>query len=451
MKKYSILIVDDEENVTRLLERVLAKEGYITYTAFDAFSAIDVIERNAIDAVLTDIKMPKISGLELLAKIKEIDPDIKVILMTAFATIDTAVEALRIGARDYITKPFNLDEVLTAVRNVTENIKSDRFEVETVKRDQTEISNYMITNSPPMKKVMEVIKKVADARSTVMLYGETGTGKELAAQTLHSLSERSNKPFIKVNCAAIPEQLLESELFGYEKGAFTGAVTSKPGRFELAEGGSIFLDEIGDISPSTQVKLLRVLQEKEFERLGGTKTIKADVRVIAATNKNLEEEIKYGKFREDLYYRLNVVPIYLPPLRERKDDIEMLVEHFLMRSSSISGRPPIVFSSEALKKLMEYNWPGNIRELENVVERGVVISSGKRIEVSDLPQRIAEHIEGYEDDHNVRLDDALDNAEKDMIIKALQECHGNKTKASVLLGISRRSLHRKILKYEIDD
>lgn len=451
MKKYSILIVDDEENVSKLLNKVLIKENYLTYIAMDGEKALEIIDKHRIDIVITDIKMPKMSGIELLSKIKEIDSAINVIMITAFATLETAIDALRMGAKDYITKPFNLDEIINSVNNIIHNIESSEMETEFLKDGEKNFKNYIISESPAMKNVMEVIKQVADTRTSIILYGETGTGKELAAHAIHNLSSRHDKPFIKVNCAAIPEQLLESELFGYEKGAFTGAITKKPGRFELADEGSIFLDEIGDIPLGIQVKLLRVLQEKEFEHLGGTKTIKVDVRIVAATNKNLQESVANGTFREDLFYRLNVVPITLPSLKERQEDLLDLVEHFLLRSAMISGRTPKKISKGAMEKLTNYNWPGNIRELENAIERCVVISSKNIIDVEDLPPLIANYCSKENEGISAKLDEAIDNTERDVIIKTLKECNGNRTKASIVLGISRRSLHRKIAKYNIED
>ena len=312
------------------------------------------------------------------------------------------------------------------------------------------IKNNLESKNPEMIKIIEMIEHVADTNATVMIYGETGTGKELAAQALHNFSSRCDKSFIKVNCAAIPELLLESELFGYEKGAFTGAIIRKPGRFELANGGSIFLDEIGDISPSVQGKLLRVLQEREIERLGGTKTLKIDVRIIAATNKNLELLVNEGTFRKDLYYRLNVVPVNLPALKERREDIPILVKIFLTKASSISNKPIKQISEDAIKKLINYDWPGNIRELENIIERCVVVISKDIIETKDLPLYIANN-RNVVIELGSKLDDVVDCAERDAIIKALIENNGNRTKASEILGISRRSLHRKISKYNIEE
>jgi DNA-binding NtrC family response regulator len=452
MKNYSILIVDDEENVTKLLNKVLIKEGYETHMAHNGEEALEVIDNCDIDIVISDIKMPGMSGLELLKNIGKVAPFIKVVLITAFATVDTAIEALRMGAKDYITKPFNIEEIIQSLKNIIPDKENISIRSEVLQKEVKNIKNRLESKSASMNKVIDMIKQISDTKSTVMLYGETGTGKEVAAQTLHNFSSRSDKPFIKVNCAAIPENLLESELFGYEKGAFTGAVIRKPGKFELAAGGSIFLDEIGDISLGVQVKLLRILQEKEFERLGGTKTIKVDVRIIAATNKNLEELVKEGSFREDLYYRLNVVPINMPPLRERKEDIPMLVESFLNKSSDISGKPPKKISNEASARLMTYKWPGNIRELQNIIERCVVITPRDIIGVEDLPLNIRHFQENLETDEEIsKLEEVLDDAEREVIIKVLKENDGNRTKASEVLGISRRSLHRKIIKYNIED
>lgn len=442
MLEISILIADDEINVTKLLEKVLAKEGYNTYIASCGSEALNIIHDHHIDIVITDIKMPGMSGIELLSEIKLIDSSIEVILITAFATMNTAIEALKMGARDYITKPFNLKDVIESIKNIAGGSK--------VLQQLEPIDNYFLSKSKGMEEILRLIKQIADTKTTIMIYGETGTGKGLAAQALHNLSCRKNKPFIKVNCAAIPETLLESELFGYEKGAFTGAVVNKPGRFELANGGTIFLDEIGDITPLMQVKLLKVMQEKEFERLGGIKTIKTDVRIIAATNKNLEDMVNEGLFRQDLYYRLNVVPIKMPPLRERKEDIPSLVEYFLKKCSYSSEKRKKDISKDALMQLINYNWPGNIRELENVIERCVVITNLEVIDVNDIPKYIWESSK-CDGVNQGKLNDVVDVAEKNIIIKALEECDGNRTKASEMLGISRRSLHRKISKYNIED
>ena len=446
-----VLIVDDEENVSRLLLKVLSKEGYEAITAGNGIEALNMIESRQVDIVVTDIKMPGMGGIELLRKIKEIDPYIKVIIITAFATLETAIEALKIGACDYIIKPFDINEVISSVKRVEASIEENDSLNGGFKEMDSTVESFLFSKSIVMNKVIELIKQVADTKATVMLHGETGTGKELAVMALHNLSSRRDKPIVKVNCAAIPEQLLESELFGYEKGAFTGATAKKPGKFDLANEGTIFLDEIGDISAAMQVKLLRVLQEREFEHLGGTKTIKVDVRVISATNKNIEELVKRGIIRDDLYYRLNVVPITLPPLRERKEDIPILIHQFLHKSFEISGKNEKHISENAAEKLIQYDWPGNIRELENIIERCVVVTSGGVINLEDLPL----HIINYNSSNSrdllpSRLDNTIDCAEKDAIIKAIKKCEGSRTQASELLGISRRSLHRKINKYDID-
>ena len=443
MKKYSILIVDDEENVSKLLKKIFIKEGYRAHTAASGVEALNIIDSNEIDVIITDIKMPGISGIELLKKVNEIDPSILFIIITAFATLDTAIEALRMGAKDYITKPFDLEEIISSVKKILAN-KEEQY------ISSYEVENQFKSSSPKMLEVIKMIEHIADTKATVIIYGGTGTGKELAAKALHNFSARRDKPFIKVNCAAIPDALLESELFGYEKGAFTGAVVKKPGKFELANGGTIFLDEIGDISPQVQVKLLRVIQEREIEHLGGLNTLKIDVRLITATNKNLEDLVKEGKFREDLYYRLNVVPVKMPSLNERKEDIPMLVDDFLKESAVISGKKQKHITDDALKVLTNYIWPGNIRELENVIERCVVITSGETIKKEDLPAYITSYSNVENSDSNI-LDNALDETEKNVIVDALRKCSGNRTKASEVLGISRRSLHRKIAKYSIED
>jgi len=452
VKQTKILVVDDEMNVRLLLSKILSKEGYIIYTACDGVEALEVFQTTSIDIIISDIKMPKMTGIELLHEIKQIDPDVGFILITAFATTETAIDALKSGAQDYVTKPFDFSEILMAVKKISFSGQ----------QSYNYSSNGSISNedfktkskSLKMQEVLQLSRQVAAVNSTVLLTGETGTGKEVISSAIHRWSPRSSKPFIKVNCGAIPDNLLESELFGYEKGAFTGAVTSKPGRFELADKGTIFLDEIGDISPSLQVKLLRVLQEKTFERLGGIRSITVNVRIIAATNKNLLEEVKKGNFREDLYYRLNVVPIHLPPLRERKEDLEDLIAFFLENSANISGiHNPKIMNPDALECLNKYNWPGNIRELENIMERCVVISSSSLVNISCLPYEIREAGNSYAptNDQEPLLNSAIDAIEHEVIQKALIEANGNKTKASLALGISRRSLHRKLQKYELQD
>jgi len=446
-----ILIVDDEQNVRQLLSKVLKKQGYETYTACDGQEGLAFIQQTVVDIIISDIRMPNMDGIEFLHKVKEVDPGIGFILITAFATTETAIDALKCGAQDYVTKPFDINDIITAVRKL--DVLPAGGYVEPVDAEGIKT----VSKSPKMQQVHELAKRVAPADSTVLIMGETGTGKEVISTAIHNWSNRKDKPLIKVNCGAIPDNLLESELFGYEKGAFTGAVSAKPGRFEIADGGTIFLDEIGDISPSLQVKLLRVLQERTFERLGGISSISVDVRVIAATNKNLKEEVAAGNFREDLYYRLNVVPIQLPPLRERVEDIGDLIRYFLQKSAAISGTGKAkTMSAAAMEKLIRYDWPGNIRELENIIERCVVITPGEVIDVDSLPLEVvnAEPGSGAQDSELLQtensLNAAIDHKEREVIVRALEEHGGNKTKTALALGISRRSLHRKIQKYEIE-
>lgn len=451
-----ILIVDDEQHVRQLLSKVLRKEGYEIYTAADGIEGLQVFQDNNIDVIISDIKMPGMDGIEFLHEVKSQQPDVGFILITAFATTETAIDAIKSGAQDYVTKPFDINEIINAVKKIVASNDADSdVPFKGIELEQTKVTS----KSPAMNAVIELAKRVAQSDATVLILGETGTGKEVISTAIHNWSKRKDNPMIKVNCGAIPDNLLESELFGYEKGAFTGAASSKPGRFEFADGGTIFLDEIGDISPSLQVKLLRVLQEKTFERLGGIKTITSNVRVIAATNKDLKEAVKKGEFREDLYYRLNVVPINLVPLRERKEDIEDLVESFLHSAARISGmdRPKTV-NAAAMEYLKNYYWPGNIRELENIIERCVVITPEDVIGVDSLPAEIVSGSAGDsggnstgENSSRDLLNDAIDDKEKEVIIKVLRENNGNKTKSALALGISRRSLHRKIQKYGITD
>lgn len=443
MKKLSVLIAEDEKNLAHLLERVLTKEGYAIYLAFDGEEALEVIKANKIDIVLTDIKMPKVEGMSLLKQIKEMDTSIEVIVMTAFATIDTAINALKMGARDYIRKPFDIDEIVDAVNKTSMLIKNATLSGE----EQFVFSEMLVANSPKMKDLIKMVKKVSGSVANIYIQGETGVGKELIAHAIHELSDRHDHPFIKVNCSALPETLLESELFGYEKGAFTGAFARKLGRFELANGGTIFLDEIGDISPLIQLKLLRIIQQKELERLGGTQTISLDVRIITATNKDLEALVKEGIFREDLYYRLNVIPLTVPALRERPEDIRELIETFMSISSSLYQTKPKAIEPEALEALVQYPWPGNVRELENIIERILIISEGASIKLEDLPPKIlkkntlpSESLEAYKE-----------TVEAEILKEALESCQGNITKAAEKLGISRRSLHRKINKYNLNE
>ncbi|BEP27766.1 sigma-54-dependent transcriptional regulator [Helicovermis profundi] len=438
----NILIVEDERNLALLIKRVLEKEGYNALLAENGKKALEILEINSIDIIITDIKMPEMTGIELLSKIKSVDSSIEVIIMTAFATLETAINAIKMGARDYIRKPFNLEEIVKAVKKTELVFKENDF----INTNQSDFENLMVSTSPKMKELVKMIDKISKSVATVYINGETGVGKELVARAIHENSDRKDNPFIKVNCSALPETLLESELFGYEKGAFTGAYSQKLGRFELADGGTIFLDEIGDISPLIQLKLLRVLQQKELERLGGTTTIPLDVRIITATNKNLEELVSKGVFRKDLYYRLNVIPLFVPPLRDRLEDLEELFEIFISKTSTIHQKGCKILSEEAKTCLKSYKWPGNVRELENIIERVIVITDGNVIGKEDLPDRI---LNLKKDSNENKLINLKESVEEEAIRKALKECNNNITKASEKIGLSRRSMHRKINKYNI--
>lgn len=388
----TLLIADDEPNIRKVLEAIFKKEGYRVLTAENGVRASDLAAKEKIDVLITDLIMPDMNGVELLQHVKKQNPSLVAIMITAYATIKTCVDAMRFGASDYITKPFDVNEIRAVVSRAVARSREEGQNGSggPAKRRATGLMSKAV--SPSMSEVQEIVTRVAAARSTVLIRGESGTGKELVARALHQQSDRSAGPFVAVSCAALSETLLESELFGHEKNAFTGAATEKKGRFELANGGTLFLDEIGDISPAVQIKLLRVLQQREFERVGGTRTIKVDVRLIAATNADLETLIKDGKFREDLYYRLDVIQLKLPPLRERTEDIPSLVEEFLARFNTENNRQISGFSPEALSLLLIYPWPGNVRELENVVERCVVMSdpAAAAIDVRVLPSIIRE-------------------------------------------------------------
>ncbi len=438
MNKPMILIVDDEKNILNLLERVLSREGYMTLTASDGREALRLVEHHPVDIVLTDIRMPDMDGLELFKHIIAYDSCIKVHLMTAFASVETAIDALKMGAQDYIRKPFNIDDVLDSIRKTEMILNHSACQDD----EPLKPESLLVCQSDAMKQLLNMIQKVAQSSSTVYIHGETGVGKELVARTIHENSPRSQMPFIKVNCSALPETLLESELFGYEKGAFTGAYTKKLGRFELANGGTIFLDEIGDVSPLIQLKLLRIIQQKELERLGGTQTIPLDVRIITATNKDLDQLVKSGEFREDLYYRLNVIPLSVPPLRERKEDLRELIDNFIKNSTA---SPEKQLSKEALDALLNYSWPGNVRELENIIERLMVFSDGDIITLEDIPDKIMT----AEVQSSGQLSKNVENTEEQLIRAALTETGGNITHAAEKLGISRRSLHRKLNKFNI--
>ena len=441
--KETILVIEDEKLMRVTIEDSLKASGYSVIACETGADGLAVFKNGHCDVVVTDIRLPDKNGLEILEEVTA-SSDVPVIVMTAFGTIKDAVEAMKLGAFDYITKPFSLDEFLLLIERALEmkRLREDNI------RLRKDINRYfcfpnIIGESEAMKKVFSLIEKVAATDSTVLILGESGTGKELIATTIHYQSARKDKPLIKINCAALPETLIESELFGHEKGAFTGAIRRKPGRFELANGGTIFLDEIGDMPLSTQTRLLRVIQEKTFERVGGTETLSIDVRVLTATNKNLEEEVKSGRFREDLYYRLNVIPVLIPPLRERREDIPALVDFALGKCRNRTAKT-VRFSKDAMTALLQYNYPGNVRELENIVERGATLAVSDVIEKDDLPAVI---FRKSENNGSVSLAEVAAGAEKEHIIRILAIAQGNKTKASELLGISRKTLWEKMNAY----
>ncbi|MBW3612784.1 MAG: sigma-54 dependent transcriptional regulator [Chloroflexi bacterium] len=482
----SVLVVDDEADIRTLLTELLREEGYAVRTAGTGADAIAEVGKELPDLVMMDIKLPDQDGIAVLKQLKREHPDLEVMVMTAFGGSSTAIKAMEHGAYDYVTKPFEVDDLLVTMKRVFEHadmsheVSALRLELGKSAAERERI----VGSSKPMLEVFKLIGKVAPSEATVLITGESGTGKELVAKALHEQSSRKTEPFIKINCAAIPKTLMESEMFGYEKGAFTGATSSKPGRFELADGGTLFLDEIGEIPVEMQVKLLRAIQESEFERVGGIKTIKVNVRLVTATNRNLADEVEKGKFREDLYYRLNVIHCHMPPLRERKEDIPLLVEHFLVKFRHAPGSIPTSISEEALQRLMEYDWPGNVRELENAVERAVVLSRGNPITVEHLPFgdrreardriRLAERRnrleeeDGFGSEDELEADGAVDAAngtngttggsfkdrvgklEKQLIREALDKAGGNRTKAAEELGIYRRLLYAKIKEYGLE-
>jgi DNA-binding NtrC family response regulator len=444
-----ILVVDDDIGMRETLEAVLAADGYDVAVASNGEEALAAIRQKNFDLMLLDNKMPDHMGTDLIPAIKKISPDTVVIIMTAYGTIKTAVESVKKGAFNFITKPFELDEVRLSIKQVVEmqNLARENAELRRMLKENVVLKD-IVGTSPKIQAVFDVIKKVVDYDVTILICGESGTGKELVAQAIHGNSPRRNNPFIKLNCAALPETLLESELFGYEKGAFTGATNSKPGRFEMARGGTMFLDEIGDTSLSMQSKLLRVLQEKEFERVGGKETLKVDVRIVAATNKDLKKEVEEKRFREDLYYRLNVVPIYVPPLRERIEDIPLLTNYFLKELNLLFQKDFNSVSPEALACFMSYGWPGNVRELRNVLEKAVLLGDGKVITLNHLPEEIRKNNSEILPAAMPR-NSSLDEIEKYHIYRTLQEVGWNQTKAAERLNIHRNTLREKIRKFNL--
>ncbi len=451
----SILIVDDEKNYLVVLKELLSEENYEVITAENALQALEIFKESDLDLVLTDMKMPNIDGIELLENIRSVNSEIPVIIMTAYATVEKAVKAMKKGAFDYVTKPFQNEELKITVRKAIDlyKLKRENLNLRHEVSRKYQFGN-IIGKSQVMLNIYDVIGKVAATKATVLITGETGTGKELVAKAIHYNSPRKNNAFVSINCAAIPETLLESELFGHEKGSFTGAIAMRKGRFELADGGTIFLDEIAEMPTGLQAKLLRILQEMEFERVGGTKTLKIDVRVVAASNKDLKKEVEAGTLREDLYYRLNVVHLHLPPLRERPDDIPLLAAHFLQKYSQESGQGDFKISPAAMRELYTRSWPGNVRELEHVIERAVILSSGREITPADMASE-SQEAENTDLDIDrfipmqVKLNKALEEVEAKMIKRALARAGNVQTHAAAMLGIAKSLLQYKMKKYNI--
>jgi two-component system response regulator PilR (NtrC family) len=456
-----ILVVDDELSVREFFEILLTKEGYEVVTATDGNDALRLIREQMFDLIVTDLQMKNGDGMTLLREAKKAQTEVPVIMITAFATTDSAVEAMKAGAFDYLSKPFKIEEIKVIIQKAldTKSLKVENRTLKSELRDKYDFSNFL-GESEPMKNVYDLIRKTAPTRTNVLVFGESGTGKELVARAIHFNSPRKDKPFMTVNCGAIPETLIESELFGHEKGSFTGASSMKAGLFEAAHKGTIFLDEIGELPLAMQVKLLRVIQERCFHRVGGTDSIDVDVRIIAATNRNLEEEVKKGNFREDLFYRLNVIQIQLPPLRLRKKDIPLLSEHFLRKFAKETGKEVRKISPKAMELLMAYDYYGNVRELENIIERSVALEPGQEIQPEALPGNVIHPEQNREkfslkeadlhfDQGGVALDNLVDAFEKDLLLKALDKSHGSRSRAAKLLGISSRSMRYRLKKHSI--
>src|SRR4030081_1116924 len=448
----TILIIEDEAKMRRLLELKLGDDGFKTLPAGDAETGLKLLDSEPVDLVLTDLKLPGMNGLELLHLAKQQNQARPIVVMTAFGSVETAVEAMKAGASDYVLKPFSLAEMRMVVHKELDNsrLREENRSLREALGQKYSHPN-IVAISPKMQEVLATVERVAPPNSTVLLVGESGVGKDLIARAIHEKSRRASGPFIKINSTAIPENLLESELFGYEKGAFTGAVASKPGKFELADKGTLFLDEIGDVPLAIQVKLLRVLQEREFERLGGTRTVKVDARLIAATNRDLREALEQGTFREDLYYRLNVVPIDIAPLRERKEDIPDLAGLFMERFCGGSDKPAKSLAPEAVRILVNYHWPGNVRELQNIIERACALAKGDVIEPADIHLDTRPVRAGTSENHFLPEGMTLEHWEDEMIHEALRRASGNKSQAARLLGLSRNALRYRLSKIGIPD
>lgn len=452
----TLLIVEDKESMLRMLSELFTSEGLEVLTARDGTEALKKIKDERIDVILTDLKLPSMDGIAILKEAKKIDSSIPVIVMTAYGSIDTAVNAMKLGATDFITKPFNTDHLSMMIRRALEQRKLLRENI-LLKEETSRARPVLIGKSPQMIELMKRVQKVARAKTTVLILGESGTGKELIAKAIHYLSDRAQEPFVPINCAAIPRELLESELFGYEKGAFTGAETRKLGKFELADRGTIFLDEIGEMEPSLQAKLLRIIEDGMVERIGGVKPLQVDVRIIAASNRDLSEEVSKGRFRDDLFYRLNVFPLYVPPLRERKEDIPLLVEHFLKKFSAELKQPLKKVSKEAMDILLSYSWKGNVRELENTIERALILSDGETLGPEHLS--LITQVSRPESLFNlIPMDGSLEETsraalrivESERIKRALIHTKGNKLRAAEVLRVSYKTLLTKIKEYNLE-
>ena len=451
--KKTVLIVDDQESIRVALSRMLSKEGYEVLLADEGEKALDVLREKKVNVMLSDLKMPKMDGLQLLKASKLVRPEVEVILITAHGTIEKAVGAMKDGAYDFITKPFKKIVIVNMIKKALEKqalVVENRYLHEQLAHSGHDKQSDIIGQSDVMSDVIKLAEQVASSQASVLIQGENGTGKESIASLIHRIGARSDKPFIKVSCAALPDTLLESELFGYEKGAFTGAVSQKEGRFELANEGTLFLDEIGEITPSIQVKLLRVLQEGEFERLGGTKVLRSNVRIISATNVNLENAIKQKRFREDLYYRLNVITINMPPLRERREDIPLLISHFLKIYQEMNNKVVDGISEDVLDILTDYQWPGNVREIKNIIERAVVLTQDRIITQKDLPENITK-IKVEERKLTIPFGMPLREIEKKIIIETLRRSKGDKEITANLLGITPRTIYRKMNSLEEEE
>ncbi len=441
-----LLIIDDEKNIREGLQKSFSMDGFLVFTAENGKEGLNILAKEGIDAVICDLRMPEMTGEEFLEKADEIYPNIPVIILTGHGTIENAVETMRKGAYDFFTKPVNLKKMLLTINRALENaeLKKENAQLKQQLGDKFSFEN-IIGNSSAMQKIYDTVRQIAPSKANILIEGESGTGKELIANAIHRQSDRKDKPLIKVHCAALNENLLESELFGHEKGAFTGALGQKKGKFEAADGGTIFLDEIGEISFATQVKLLRVIQEREFDRVGGVQPIKVDVRIIAATNRDLLTEVKAGNFREDLYYRLKVISLYMPPLKERKSDIPLLINAFIKEFAEMNGRGDMSISPKAMALLEGYNWPGNVRELRNIIEGAVVMCKGEVIQEDNMPGFLKEN----QETGKIILETGitLAEAEKRIILATLAMTRGNKSRAAEVLEIGRKTLHRKLEEY----